>query len=405
MGELKIAWRNLWRNRRRTLITIVTVAMAVMLASFMSSIQEGSYAKGIDNVVRFYSGYLQIQQAGFWESRSINDSFDPADSLFEIITHTEEITLAVKRLESFTLISSGDNTKGCALIGIDPENENILTRLSRWISEGNYLSPGDDGILLAGDLARSLKAGPGDTLILISQGYHGASAAAIMPVRGILNFPSPDLNNYGAYVDLHQAGYFFDSGENITSLVLMSDDYSRVQSIKQKLVTELGNEYKVLTWEEMNPDLVNLIESDRAAASILKGILYLVIGFGILGTIIMMMSERKREMGIMVAIGMRKIRLQRILAYETFHIGLLGVSAGFIIILPVIAFMVNHPIPLPTGVAKAFESFGLEPVYYFSMMSGIFIKQMIIIFSITMVIACYPLFNILKLNILHAIRG
>ncbi len=379
--------------------------MAVMLASFMSSIQEGSYAKGIDNVVRFHSGYLQIQQADFWESRSINDSFEPADSLFEIITNTKEINLAVKRLESFTLISSGNNTTGCALIGVDPENENNLTRLSRWISEGNYLSPGDEGILLAGNLARNLKVRPGDTLILISQGYHGASAAALLPVRGILNFPSPELNNYGAYVDFCQAGYFFDSSENITSLVLMPDDYSQVQSIKKKLAAKLGNGYKVMTWKEMNPSLVNLIESDRAAASILKGILYLVVAFGILATIIMMMSERKKELGIMVAIGMRKIRLQRILMYETIHIGFIGVLSGFIIILPVIAFMVNHPVPLPAGVASAFESFGLEPVYYFSMMPKVFVKQIIIVFLITVVIACYPLYNILRMNILHAIKS
>ncbi len=379
--------------------------MAVMLASFMSSIQEGSYAKGIDNVVRFHSGYLQIQQADFWESRSINDSFEPADSLFEIITNTKEINLAVKRLESFTLISSGNNTTGCALIGVDPENENNLTRLSRWISEGNYLSPGDEGILLAGNLARNLKVRPGDTLILISQGYHGASAAALLPVRGILNFPSPELNNYGAYVDFRQAGYFFDSGENITSLVLMPDDYSQVQSIKKKLAAKLGNGYKVMTWKEMNPSLVNLIESDRAAASILKGILYLVVAFGILATIIMMMSERKKELGIMVAIGMRKIRLQRILMYETIHIGFIGVLSGFIIILPVIAFMVNHPVPLPAGVASAFESFGLEPVYYFSMMPKVFVKQIIIVFLITVVIACYPLYNILRMNILHTIKS
>ncbi|MBN2480999.1 MAG: ABC transporter permease [Bacteroidales bacterium] len=405
MGEFKIAWRNLWRNRKRTLITVMTVIMAVMLSTFMSSLQEGTYSRMIDNVVKFYSGYLQVLHTDFRKSRSINDSFEPPDSLYEIIDNFEEISQVVKRLEAFTLISNGDNTRGCALIGIDPENEDRLTGLSRWIDEGYYLSPGDNGILLAGNLARNLNVKTGDTLILISQGYHGATAAALMPVRGILIFPSPNLNSYGAYVDFRQASYFFDTGENITSLVLMPKDYNQVESIKQKLIEKLGGHYDILSWEEMHPDLVSMIEGDRAAAAILKGVLYLVVGFGILGTIIMMMSERKKELGIMVAIGMRKIRLQRILMYETIFIGILGVLTGFLIIFPVVAFMVNHPVPLPAGIARAFESFGLEPVYYFSMMSGVFVKQIIIIFAITLVIACYPFFNVLKMNILRAIRG
>lgn len=405
MRDLIIAWRNLWRNRKRTLITVLTVTMAVMLSTFMSSLQEGTYAKMIDNIVKSYSGYLQIMHPDFQETGSINDSFEPADSLFEIISTAEEINLLGSRLEAFTLISYGENTKGCTLIGIDPENEDKLTNLSHKIEKGNYLSPGEEGVLLACNLARSLNVQTGDTLILMSQGYRGTTSAALMPIKGILNFPSPQLNSYGAYVDIDQAGYFFDAGKNITSLVLMSKDYSQVNSVKQKLMKMLGNQYHVMTWDEINPDLLNMIEGDRAAVAILKGILFLVVGFGILGTIIMMMSERKREMGVMVAIGMRKTRLQRILMYETIFIGLLGVLSGFIIILPLIAYMVNHPFPLPAGVARAFETFGLEPVYYFSMMSGLFVKQMIIIFTITMIIACYPLIDVLKMNILRAIKG
>ena len=134
MSDAKLAWRNLWRNRKRTFITVLTIMMAVILTAFMSSLQEGTYSRMIDNMVRFYSGYLQISHADFWESGSINDSFEPADSLFDIIDDMEEISLVTKRIESFTLISFGTNTKGCSLIGIDVENEDRITNLSSWIS-------------------------------------------------------------------------------------------------------------------------------------------------------------------------------------------------------------------------------------------------------------------------------
>lgn len=405
MKEWRMSWRNLWRNRKRTLITATAVTMAVLLSTLMSSMQEGTYSKMIDNVVKFYSGYIQIQHPDYWDTRSINNSFEPADSLFETIGQIKGITLDIKRMESFTLISSGENTKGCALIGIDPEGEDKITKLSNWVAEGEYLSPDDDGMLLATNLAKNLEVTVGDTLVLISQGYHGASAAALVPIRGILRFPAPEMNNLGAYITLEQAGHFFSTGDQVTSVVLMLDSYREVAKVARELRVQLGEEYNVMTWDEMQPDLVSMIEGDRAGAVVMKGVLYLVVGFGILGTIIMMMSERRKEMGVMVAIGMKKLRLQTILAFETIFVGLLGVMIGFIISLPVILIMVHHPFPLPGELAEAYETFGIEPYMYFSMIPRVFVNQVVTIFIITLFITLYPILQIYHMNVLKAFRG
>lgn len=405
MSELQMSWRNLWRNRKRTLITAAAVTMAVLLSTMISSMQEGTYAKMIDNVVKFYSGYIQILHPDYWDTRSLNDSYTPEDSLLAVLDRIEEITLHIPRIESFTLISSGENTKGCALIGIDPEGENQTTNLSRWVTRGEYLKTDDDGMLLAINLAKNLDVTVGDTLVLLSQGYHGASAAALVPVRGILNFPSPEMNNFGAYITLETAGNFFGMGNNITSTVILLDGYTEVDRVKNELVKEFGEVYDIMTWKELQPDLVSMIEGDRAGGLVMKGILYLVVGFGILGTIIMMMSERRKEMGVLIAIGMKKTRLQRILIYETFSVGLLGVLIGFVLSLPVIMIMVHNPIPLTGDIAEAYELFGIEPNMYFSMMPKVFVNQVITVFVIAMVIAVYPLLQIFYLNALKAIRS
>jgi len=130
-----------------------------------------------------------------------------------------------------------------------------------------------------------------------------------------------------------------------------------------------------------------------------------VVGFGIMGTIIMMISERKKEMGVMVALGMKKHRLQRILFMESLIIGMLGVISGIILSFPMVLVLMNHPIPLPESMAKAYESFGIEPVIFFGMTPGIFINQAITVFGITLVIALYPMWNIRKMNVIKAIRG
>jgi ABC-type lipoprotein release transport system permease subunit len=405
MKDFQIAWRNLWRNRKRTMITIAAVVMAVILSAFMSSMQEGTYAKMIDNIVKFYSGYLQIHQPDYWELKSINESYEPSPALYKSITSCKEITLAVPRLESFTLISSGENTRGCALIGIDPVREDSLTGLSKWIVQGKFLTPGDGGILLAFNLAKNLDAQVGDTLILISQGYHGASASALMPIRGILKFPSPQLNSFGAYLDIGRAGDFFGAPGKVTSIAILVNDFHQVKKAQHDLRMKLGNAYSVKTWDEMQPDLVKMIEGDRAGAIIMKGILYLLVGFGILGTIIMMMSERKRELGVMVAIGMQKFRLQRMLCYESLCIGLFGVVIGILVSIPVIQLLVHNPVPLQGNMAKAYEAFGIEAVIYFSTIPKVFINQAITVFVITLLITIYPMLNIWRMNVIKSLRG
>jgi len=400
----QLAWRNLWRNRKRTWITVIAVVMAVFLSTFMSSMQEGTYARMIDNLVKFYSGYIQVQAPGYWETKSINDSYEP-DSMLSEAFRNAGINLAIPRLESFTLVSSGENTRGCALIGIEPEKEDSLTGLSRWISEGSYLSRGEYGILLAVNIARNLKVKTGDTVILISQGYHGASASALMPVRGILTFPSPQLNSFGAYIDLDHAREFYGAPGMVTSIAMMVNDYREVDGTAAELRKTLGPEYIVKTWSEMQPDLIKMIEGDRAGAIIMKGILYLVVGFGILGTIIMMMAERKKEMGILVAIGMQKSRLEKILCYESVCMGLLGVFLGIALSLPFIAYMVKHPVPLGEEMARAYETFGIEAVLYFGMIPKVFINQAVTILIVTLLIAVYPWLIIRKMNIIHAIHG
>lgn len=403
--ELLLAWRNLWRNPRRTLITLSAVVLAVLLSAFTSSMQEGTYARMIDNIVKFYSGYLQIHHPGYWASRSINDTFEPDSLLREVVAATDDILLAVPRLESFTLVSSGDYTKGCALIGIDPVQEDSLTRLSRWITEGNYLAENDSGLLLAVNLARSLGIKTGDTLVLLSQGYHGASASALMPVRGILKFPSPELNHFGAYISIRQAGDFFSAAGRVTSWAILVSDYHRVDRTARQLRDELEPEYSIMTWEEMQPDLVKMIEGDRAGGVLMKGVLYLVVGFGMLGTIIMMMAERKKEMGVMIAIGMQKYRLQRMLGLESLLIGFLGVVAGIVLSMPLLTWLAHHPIPLPEAMAEAYEAFGIEGVLYFSIISKVFINQAIIIFLMAMLVALYPWFSIRGMQVIRALRG
>ncbi|MBS1653524.1 MAG: ABC transporter permease, partial [Bacteroidetes bacterium] len=166
-----LAWRNLWRNRRRTMITLASVFMAVVLAIAIRSLQKGVYASMIGNAVRFSTGYIQVHAKGYWDDQNINNSFEYDSSLTSVFHKDKNISLYVPRLESFALASSGPHTKGVAVTGIDPVKEDKMNGLAGKIKEGKYFSAtGQQGILIGDGLAKYLQLQLGDTIVLLGQG-------------------------------------------------------------------------------------------------------------------------------------------------------------------------------------------------------------------------------------------
>ncbi len=404
-SNLILAWRNLWRNKRRTLITVASVFFGVLLSTLMSSMQEGSYTSMIDNIVRFYSGYIQIQHEEYWESKTINNAMEPTPELFEIAASVPEITHVTSRLESFALASSEEITRGAMLIGIDPIKENEITELKKWVVDGAYFASGDQGVLIGADLAGYLKLEVGDTLVLIGSGYHGVSAAGKFPIRGFLRFPNPQLNKEVIYMDLPVCQEYLSAPNLVSALILMVDAQYKLKPALKKLKTVVPEPFAVMSWDEMHPEMMQMVEGDRAGAVVMKGILYILIGFGIFGTIMMMVSERTREMGVMVAIGMQKSKLAILLLFETLYIGLIGVLAGFAGSVPLIAWFYANPIRLGGDAAETMEMMGIEPYMYFSWLPSVFYNQVLVVFIMTAVIALYPITTAIRLKVHTALRA
>lgn len=403
---LKLAWRNLWRNRTRTLITTAAVFFGVLLSAFMSSMQEGSYDHYIDTIVNYFSGYIQVHKKGYWDEKTINNSFSMGQEDLNAVRNTQNVTFTTPRLESFALASHGDITKGAMVIGVDPLKEDSITEISGKLIDGEFLSDGDDGAIIAEDLANYLKLGVADTLVLLSQGYHGATAAGLFRIKGIISHPSPELNRLLVYLDLQRSREFYSAHGMNTSLVVMIEDNKYLNAVADSLEAKLDRDkFEVMTWEEMEPVLLQQIESDRASGRIMKAILYVVIGFGILGTVMMMMAERRKEFGVIMAVGMQKYRLSVVIFLETLMVGMLGVVAGIIASLPLNYYFYLNPIPLTGKAAEMINDMGFDPIMKFSMDPVVFYNQALTIFLITIVIVIYPLVTIFRTKVIEALRA
>ena len=403
--NLKLAWRNLWRNRRRTIIAISSIVFSVLLASWMRSMQEGSYDSMIENSVKFYSGYLQIQDTAYWEEKTLDNSFEAKPELIQEIQKVKDVTLVSNRVESFALAANHLKSKPAMVMGIEPESENQITGISKKIKDGVFLKNGDKGAVLGKGLAEYLNLNVGDTLVMISQGYHGLSASGLFEIKGIMSHPIAEFDKRIIYLDIETAREFYSASGLSTSLVVMTDNHNRVNQIKHKIVKITGSNNRVMTWNEMQPEIEQLIESDRGSGLIMLGILYMVIAFGMFSVVLMMVKERSREFAVVNAVGMQKNKLSVVVFFETIFIGLIGCSIGLIISYIFCLYFFYNPIPLSGTMATATEQYGMEPYMFFSMKSSLFYSQMILVFFISVFISIFPIYNIYRLKITKAMRG
>jgi len=403
---LKLAWRNIWRNKRRTLITVASIMFAVFFAIIMRGFQVGSYAKMKENAIESYSGYLQVHKKGYWDDKNINNIFSLDDQTIANFATDSRIIEIIPRLESFALASSGESTKGVAVIGVSPEKEDRMTKIKSYMLEGEFIDADDKAILVAADLAKFLKIKVGDTLVLFSSGYHGQTAAGLYPVKGILKLPTPEMNRGTVYLALAEAQSFFSTENQITALVFDLHNIEDVNSVEQMVKNTLDqDQYEVMGWEIMNKELLQMIESDNAGGIIMVAILYMVIAFGIFGTVLMMTNERIREFSVMISIGMQKRKLALVVVIELFFLTILAVIAGILISLPVMIYYVYNPIEFTGEALDAMKDFNFEPVIPISMDPQIFLFQAISISIISLIAMSYPAIKIMKLDVVNGLRS
>jgi len=399
-----LAWRNLWRNKRRTLIASASIFFAVVLALIMRSMQEGSYDYMVDASVSMYTGYIQVHAKDYWDKKSIDKSMELSQTKIDEIDSLEYVTLATPRLESFSLVSYGNVTKVAQIVGIDPILENKMTKLKDKLISGKYLTKESSGLMISEGLAEILKVGIGDSVVLYGQGYHGVTAAAQVQIEGIVKFTLPALNKSMVYLGLDYAQWLYAAPNRITTLSIMIDEANKINDVHLAVRNLFDEKFEVMMWPELMPELVQSIEVDNAGGIIMLGILYVVIGFGILGTVMMMTAERTKEFGILISVGMKKWRLSYVSFLESLFLSFIGVLAGIMVSVPILYYLKQNPIPLTGEMGDVMLKFGLDPIIPFRFAANIFVDQFLTVLVIAMISALYPLSFIRKLNPINALR-
>lgn len=408
---LKLAWRNIWRNRRRTFITVSAIFFSVFLSVMQRSMKIGSLERMVDQMVGAFLGHVQVHQQGYNEEQNLDNAFVASPALLKTIEQTQGVKRVIPRLDSYALVAGMQRSKAGLIMGIDPIAERQLSNPAQKLIKGKYLAKADEeAVLIAQGLADYLKVQVGDSLVLLGQGFQGQSATGKYLVKGMVKMPNPELNKALVYLPLKTAQGLFATGNRLTTYCIQLDQAKQLPKVHAALQENLAKAapqnaaYEAIDWKQMAPDLVQMINADKQAGKIMMGVFYMVLGFGILGTVLMMTSERRYEFGVLIGIGMKRYKLGMLVFFEMLMMAAIGVLVGIVVSLPIAWYFHLHPIGLTGEMAKAIEGYGMEPIIPFSVDPSIFSSQAIVVFLLTMGIAVYPVIHTKRLKVIEALH-
>ncbi len=392
--EWRLAWRNVWRNPRRTGLTVAATVFAVALLVMASALSTGMWDKIIDDTVGMASGHVTLTGPNYLEDRTL-EQFTYLDATLQArLEENPAVAGFAPRVNAFGLLSQGDVTRGVMVMGLDPQRESTVSTLPGRVRSGRFLeAKGSNEIVLGERLAQILSVGVGDELLLYSVAYSLESAYDLFRVVGLMRLPNPDLDRGLALISLADAQAFFVYGDRLSEIAIRAQDAGASSSLAEELGLSLDpKRVEAHPWQEVMPDLAQSVILDKAGMYGMIGILVVVVSFGIFNTILMAVLERKREFGVVLALGLRPGAIFRIVYIESILLAGVGLVLGLLVAIPLALYLQTHPISLANNeeMVAAFEIVGAEPLLSAKLVASNPLFSGLTILVVALVAALYP---------------
>ncbi|MFH1885874.1 MAG: FtsX-like permease family protein [Pseudomonadota bacterium] len=331
---LRLAWRSIWRNRRRTAITILSIGFGLALAIFFISVAEGVYVRLIDQVTRTTSGHVTLEHPAYQEAPAVDLYVENTRPLSAVIRSWPQVDMVKPLVLGQGMAKSGAGSLGAAIMGVDPAVERMTSPLPGNIREGEYLSPGDQALVVIGrGMAGHLNLAVGKKLVLATNDAHGNLVEELCRVKGVFATGSEELDSYFIQAPLGFASRLFglprDAATRLGVVLKRAGDQDEILRKARDLVK--GRDIRALPWQEVLPEVASYIRVDKGSNWIFQGILIFIVLFTIFNTLLMSVLERKSEFAVLLAIGTRPRQIRAQVFLESLFLGFLGCAAGLLL--------------------------------------------------------------------------
>lgn len=325
----RVAWRNLWRHSRRSLLTATAMGVGVAMCMAMLALTDGTYAKMFDVMVTDAIGHVQVHHPDYPSNQRLHDTIPDGERILaEAVDPAEHVQAATGRLYAFGLLGSERTSAGTRFMGVDPERERAVSDISRHVREGSWLGDGSasEAVLGAG-LAETLEAKLGDELVIITQAADGSMGNALVTVVGIARTGNTAMDRGGAWMHLGQLQELLALEGQLHELVVLADRNESIPLVRSALASQPSlSALLVRTWSEANPQAAEMLSSQGFSKGVMLFVVFTVTALGVLNTMLMSVFERTRELGVLRALGLGRDRLMGLVIVES--ILLAGISGA-----------------------------------------------------------------------------
>ncbi len=402
-----LAWRNIQRNAHRSLVTIAAVAIGLSSLIFLWGFNDGVHNSMMRNLQEVIVASVQIHHESFFKQPSLAKHIKKTKELQKLLSELQEqgqIKAFSWRLDTFALAAADDVSEGLVLLGLDVAAEAKTTRIAQKVDQGRFLQAGDtDACVLGATAARNLGLVLGDEVIFLTQDRFGSLAADKFHLVGLISSGEMGIDRGLAMVTLHALQTMTEMPKRYTRVAIqIAPEY--LESVTRQLKAHLpAQDYEVLRWYDMYPMMKQWVELENAFYYIFLGVVLLIVAAGIMNTVLMSLLDRVREFGVMMALGCSRRVLASMVVLEALMLGFIGVLAGLLLGLSLVAYVHGVGIDL-TSEMDTVTRFYIDPVIYTEIDADHLWQTVGSVMAAAMVAAFVPLWRIMKMNPVEAIH-
>ena len=400
----QLSWKNVWRNKVRTLVLVSSIALGIWAGTFILSFSWGMSSQYVNIAIKGQISHLQIHNPKYKKDKNVKYYIPQSQEIIPEIKALSNVVAVSGRMIVNGMISSTASGVGVNITGIDPVDENEVTGMGTNLFEGDYFKSSKRNQIIIGEkLSHKLKVKINNKIVLTFQDATGTITAGAFRITGIFKTRNSTFDETNVFVKSTELNALVGlPAQSTHEIAILLNNNKNLNAVHGKL-SKLFPALLIEDWQEIAPELRFVIDSFDQTMYLFIGIILLALAFGIVNTMLMSVLERVRELGILMAIGMNKFKVFFMIMLETFYITLIGGPLGILMAYFTIHYFGNAGINL-SAFSKGLESYGMDPIVYPVLALDQYMRILLMVFIAAILAAIYPSVKALKLKPVKAIR-